>query len=575
MRVKDNARKKRTIFGYVSLLLAGLTCFSLLVIFSASTAASRSLVIDDFEYWDSPYNHGWESSDYAYPVMGYGIGYGQIFTQLDFAEGSRVLTVHYQPSVFNRMEPYCLANYKLKDPETGQAPKTVGFSYKLKAPISFENFTHLRCFLLIKTSESGWLWLSYLPVEGKKVQDLGNFLPATPPPSELIPPGSSPIRCLGYPAGRELQDSTWHCLVRNLAKDLTQAVEEGLLPAPQTLEGIYGIVFLGDEYSVDEITLTDDLWRYENRHPFVWNPGPQFATLFEPFELVLYASDPENKKLSFHIQVDGWGIHGLPADRGFSLRELGPADFPDDPYLAAIPSIQRAMISFTPQYLEDLIVTVTVSDGYTNDITMFPLSVVNYRVQNHPPYIQRSGIISRFVAWVGEPFSYQVRAFDPDYDQLTYSAMINGLPSYQYGPWQEPLIDPHSGLIKFTPQFEGFFKLTVVVRDEKGAIGQAVWDLTIANRGAWLNHPPVRVLNIPSPQMVRAGELYTVATGFVDPDGDDLYYSTNIGAMTPDGTFSFLTYFPGQYQVSIIAYDFLGAHTYLNFLLDVQPWWSY
>ena len=86
--------------------------------------------------------------------------------------------------------------------------------------------------------------------------------------------------------------------------------------------------------------------------------------------------------------------------------------------------------------------------------------------------IQRSGMISRFVAHVGETFTYRVKVFDKDYDQLTYSATINGLPSYQYGPWQESLINPQTGLIQFTPQFEGFFKLTVTVRDKKGLSGR-------------------------------------------------------------------------------------------------------
>jgi hypothetical protein len=447
----------------------------------------------------------------------------------------------------------------------------------MKAPISFDSFTQLRCCLLVKTRENEWLWLSYLPIEGnevqnKNVQDLGNFsstiLP--PPPPDLV---DGPVRCLGYPAGREIQDSTWHCVVRDLQKDLDQAVGEGFLSAPQHLEGVYGIAFSGNEYSVDEISFVDDLSRYTNHHPFVWNPGPQFATLFEPFNLILYASDAEKTKLSFDIQVGGWGIHGIPGNELFSLKELGTD--PNDPCVVQDPSLQRALLSFTPQYLEDLIVTVTVSDGYTNDITMFPLSVVNYPVQNHSPMIQRSGMISRFVAHVGETFTYRVKVFDKDYDQLTYSATINGLPSYQYGPWQESLINPQTGIIQFTPQFEGFFKLTVTVRDTKGAIGQATWDLTVANKGGWFNHPPVRVVNVPSPQMVRAGELYIVATGFVDPDGDDLYYSTNIGSVTPDGAYSFLTNFPGQYQVSIVAYDLYGGKSYLNFLLDVQPWWSY
>ncbi|MEW5803518.1 MAG: hypothetical protein AB1847_15605 [bacterium] len=567
MRTKAALAEKRMILFYFAVL----TCLFLCL---AVSAPGESFVFDDFEYWDSPLNHGWQSSDYAYPVMGYEVGYGHQSTQIDLSEGSRVLMIHCIPSVFNGLQPYCMANYNLRDPDTGTVPEKTCFSYKVKAPISFEGFTQMRCCLLIKTRENEWLWLSYLPIEATGVQSLGDFSPLIPPPADLTAGlAGSPVRCLGYPAGREIQDSTWHCVVRNLQKDLDQAVEEGFLSAPQHLEGVYGIILSGNEYSVDEITFFDDLSLYENHHPFVWNPGPQFATLFEPFELIMYASDPEKAKLSFHIQVSGWGAHGTGGNELFSLKELGPDAA--DPCLMQDSSLQRAIVRFTPQVFEDLIVAVTVSDGYTNDTTMFPLSVVNYPVQNHPPVIQRSGMLSRFVAHVGETFTYRVKVFDKDYDQLTYSATINGLPNYQYGPWLESIIDPHTGLIKITPRFEGFFQITVTVRDTKGAIAQATWDLTVANPGSWLNHPPVRVVNVPSPQIVRAGELYTVATSLVDPDGDDLYYSTNIGSVTPDGTFSFLTYFPGQYSISIVAYDFQGGYAYQNFLLDVQPWWSY
>jgi len=555
----------REIFIYVTVLIC-------ICLFLAISTQGESFVLDDFEYWDSPLNHGWQSSDYAYPVMGYGVGYGSQSTQIDMAEGSRVLTVNCNPSVFNGLQPYCMANYHLRDPETGKTPDKTCFSYKVKAPISFEVFTQMRCCLLVKTQENERLWLIYIPVEGRELQDPGDFSPAIPPPADLV---NGPVRCIGYPVGREVQDSTWHCVDRDLQKDLDQAAKEGLLSAPQHLEGIYGIILSGNEYSVDEITFLDDLSIYKNHQPFVWNPGPQFATLFEPFELIMYASDPEYTKLSFHLQVGAWGANGTPTNEGFSLEELGPD--PNDPYLIKFPSdhLQRAILRFTPQYFEDLILTVTVSDGVTNDITMFSLSVINYSIQNNPPVIQRSGMLSRFVAYVGEKFTYNIKAFDKDNDQLTYSATINDLPSYQYGPWQENLVNAQTGMVEFTPKFEGFFELTLTVRDAKGAIVQNVKDLTVANRGSWLNHPAVRVVNISSPQIVRPGELYTVATGFVDPDGDDLYYSTNIGAVTPDGAFSFLTYFPGQYWISIIAYDIRGGKAYQDFLLDVQPWWSY
>ena len=218
-------------------------------------------------------------------------------------------------------------------------------------------------------------------------------------------------------------------------------------------------------------------------------------------------------------------------------------------------STEMAVFRFTPQCLEDLIVTATVHDHYNSDVIVFPLSVVNYHIGNNPPVIQR---ISKFVGYVGEPFTYQVKVFDKDRDQLTYSATINGLPNYQYGPWQESIINPHTGLIQFTPQFEGDFKIMITVQDEKGAIGQISKKMTVVNRGSWLNHPP-RGTKIYSPQLARAGDLFTMLTSIADPDGDKLYYSTNIGSISSEGVYSFMTYSPGQYNVVITACDIHGG----------------
>lgn len=32
---------------------------------------TEDILIDDFEYWDSPYNHGWIQLEQAYPVYGF------------------------------------------------------------------------------------------------------------------------------------------------------------------------------------------------------------------------------------------------------------------------------------------------------------------------------------------------------------------------------------------------------------------------------------------------------------------------------------------------------------------------
>jgi hypothetical protein len=534
----------------------------LFCLYMAFVTRCEAFVSDDFEYWNSPSNHGWTTSDPSYPVMGYNVGYGLISTQPDPPEGSRVLTVHSTPSVFNRLQPYCLANYHLKDPNTGQTPQQTGFSYKIKAPESLEKFKLVQCYLLINTEEGEWIWLNYFPLEGKDPVDLGSFDPLIPPPKSLI---DGPVHCISYPLGREIQDSTWHLVVRDLQNDLNQAMTAGLLSKPAHLEAIDGIIFSGNEYSLDEITFYEDLARYSTKRPTIYCPGPQFATLFEPFELILYANAKGSGRLTFDVRMGGWGIHGAPVNEGVVVPLPFDPNDPMSPY-----STEMAAFRFTPQCLEDLIVTATVKDHYNSDAIVFPLSVINYHLGNNPPVIQR---MSKLVGYIGKSFSYQVKVFDKDRDRITYSATIDGLPDYQFGPWQESIIDVHTGLIQFTPQFEGKFKIMITVEDIKGAIGQISKKMSVTNQGTWLNHSPSGT-KIYSPQLASAGELFTMVTSIVDPDGDKLYYSTNIGSISSDGVYSFLTYSPGQYNVVISACDIHGGCAKLKFFIDVEPWWG-
>ena len=97
--------------------------------------------------------------------------------------------------------------------------------------------------------------------------------------------------------------------------------------------------------------------------------------------------------------------------------------------------------------------------------------------------------------------------------------------------------------------------------------------MTVINRGSWLNHPP-RGTKIYSPQLARAGELFTLLTSIADPDGEKLYYSTNIGSISSEGVYSFMTYSPGDYNVVITACDIHGCCTKLKFILNVEPWWG-
>lgn len=265
-------------------------------------------------------------------------------------------------------------------------------------------------------------------------------------------------------------------------------------------------------------------------------------------------------------------------------------------------------LDFTPQVFEDLIVTIEVTNGVHSDVRTFPISVVNYPVENYPPVLQLD--IDDQIFYIGgdpEENSYVMTFVDPDcfifsmsgapatshqpayfgdfrqdMDSLSFQMTLNGLPSYQYGPWQESLIDPHSGLIRFDPKFEGVYDAYVSCNDNRGATAYAEITIFAVTHGTWLNHPPIILGGPTQPVVLNAGEefiLHTPNFAVEDPDGDELYASCNIGSCgrAPDGSFiwTFQSNFPGYYMVEIVFYDVRGGYAIMEFFIDVKPWWSY
>ncbi len=265
-----------------------------------------------------------------------------------------------------------------------------------------------------------------------------------------------------------------------------------------------------------------------------------------------------------------------------------------------------AAIDYTPYTFEDLIVTIEATNGIHSDIITFPLSVVNFPVENYSPapqgyddqlfyiggdhvyaiifidpdcFIFSMADLPSTTHVRGFPYSAQIRN---DVATLQYRMTMNGLPSYQYGPWMETLINPHSGLISYRPVFEGSYDIAVTCIDELGAMGIGEVTFFAVNPGTWLNHPPVIQGGPTQPVVIHAGEeLILHAPSFVveDPDGDELYASSNLGSCghSPDGSFiwTFQTNFPGVYTAEIIFYDIRGGYAIMEFLMDVKPWWSY
>jgi len=270
-----------------------------------------------------------------------------------------------------------------------------------------------------------------------------------------------------------------------------------------------------------------------------------------------------------------------------------------------------AYMDYTPQYFEDLIISVEVSNGITSEVLTFPVSVVNYPVENYPPQAQpricprlfpineKSTCVLFFLDPDCFIFSMaQLQGRQPatthipgwpindwseirnDQDSLLYRCDLSGFPTYIYGPWIEDTFDPYTGLFELTPKFEGINRLIVTCTDSRGATGFGDRPVLSVNQNSWLNHPPMTLTTPSRPQVARAGEEIIInQIRVVDPDGGQVYASCNIGSVgrTAEGTFiwSFQTNFPGQYIVEILFFDIRGGSTAIQFPLDVKPWWSY
>ena len=267
-----------------------------------------------------------------------------------------------------------------------------------------------------------------------------------------------------------------------------------------------------------------------------------------------------------------------------------------------------AYVDYTPQYFEDLILVLEVSNGFLSDTRVFPMSVVNFPMENYPPVTQMN-ICARFFI-VGQENECLILFQDPDcfiysmaqyqggvpatshlpmlpgnqirtdQERLVHQMTMNGLNTYQYGPWINSIIDPHSGLTSFTPQFEGVLHTVVTCTDDRGAMDFGERPIYCVYPGTWQNHPPIVIASPARPQVVRAGEELIITDIIIqDPDGDELYASSNIGSMgkMANGSYmwTFQSNFPGYYHVEVLFYDIRGGYTIMRIELEVKPWWSY
>jgi len=628
--------KERRLLLVIVIVCITAACFHLLAIGGGARAETvwqkaNTFVWQDFEYWHAPSNYGWKSSCPPYPVYGWCpfTGFGRISTVIDPGLQSRVFLYECMMSPLNQFYPFFAWNEYVTYPDGDPIndKNIISFNIRMWLGIEWFDLWEVQIYLMSRNGQQ--VNLIYRPT--------GQFESGPTPyegrPGDLFtgrfdPPG------FVYELGRQYQDGTWHLVVRDLDRDVALALgyemddsnrdgfgeEAGYGPGESR---ILSIMMKGYQLMVDNITFHDKLDNIINHPPKLQRIGPQYAQLFVQFSTLITATDielpgyDEDERLEFFATIGGYGSQGVQTtDLIHRVKED-----PNNPgtYLVCANNDSactkdKVMIQFIPQHFEDIVVTIRVVDpGGLSDIETFPLSVVNYPVVNNPPYFEE---IEDDVYILGSNDGFFVKQFlcyDKDKEDIpgtikepgniTYSAMIDGIPSYQYGPWQEPIIPvPNVPEIKFSPRFEGIHRIQVVAIDPRGLSAVTDFTLVVVNSGTWLNHPPILCEDIDSPQIAKAGKVFVIPVEFFDPDGDFIYYSCNIGSVTElkegfgitsgssigqtvgedtkgryvsGAIYTLNTYWPGRYVVEIIAYDIRGGYSIINFLLDVEPWWTY
>ncbi|MGA1794272.1 MAG: hypothetical protein ACMUIL_00315 [bacterium] len=619
--------KKR---GFVLVVIVCMmaACFHLLL--TGPGARADTFVWQDFEYWNAPSTYGWKSSCPPYPVYGWCpyTGFGRISTVIDPGLQSRVLLYECMMSHLNQFYPFFAWNESVTYPNGDPISDKSIISFNIRMWFGIEWFDQWEVQVFLVSRKGEQVNLIYRPVG----QGESGPIPYEGRPGDIFSGRMDPPGYV-YELGRQYQDGTWHLVLRDLDRDVAMALGYEMDDTDRDGFGksifgpgesrILSIMLKGYQLMVDNIAFHDTLGDIINHPPKLQRIGPQYAQLFVPFSTLITATDIEltgasdESRLEFLATIGGYGSQGIQTTDLIHRVKEDPNNAGSyilcansDPACAK----DKVMLQFVPQHFEDLIVTIRVVDeGGLSDIETFPLSVVNYPVENHPPYFEE---IEDDVYILGSNEGYFVKQFvcyDKDEEDIpgtieepgniTYSALINGLPSYQYGPWQEPIIPvPCVPEISFSPQFEGIYRIQVIATDPRGLSAVTEFTLVVVNYGTWLNHPPILCEDIDSPQIAKAGRTFLIPVEFFDPDGDVIHYSCNIGSVTemkpgfgitPESeigqtvdedkkgryvsgaVYTLTTPWPGRYLVEIIAYDIRGGYAVMTFLLDVEPWWTF
>jgi YD repeat-containing protein len=282
-----------------------------------------------------------------------------------------------------------------------------------------------------------------------------------------------------------------------------------------------------------------------NAPPRIVSSPPPAAIIGEAYLYDLRGEDEDGDPLS-------WRLVGSPA--GVSLD-------PTVGTLRWVPTLDQIGTNA---------VTVEARDPFlaTDAQTFF----VDVGCLNRPPRITSDPLTS---AGTESPYTYAVRAEDPEGDRLAWSLVEDARPSGM-------TIDASTGLIRWTPTLgqAGAHPVTVRVTDTRGASGTQEYTVHVSNQR--VNRPPVFVSGPTFGAL--AGRPYSYEFVVTDPDADNLTLSglrlpsgalVRPGASSSGRAVASLIWNPepsqiGDHEIVLAGRDSAGASTAQRYLLTVR-----
>jgi RHS repeat-associated protein len=289
------------------------------------------------------------------------------------------------------------------------------------------------------------------------------------------------------------------------------------------------------ESNVQQFPLTVTHGASANRPPEIDSQPPGPATRDLPFRYQIDAQDPDGDALEYRIDDESIG-------RGITIDTDG-------------------LIEWLPTAGGNFSIEVIVSDSWGAEVSQgFDLAVLPNaapRITSTPP---------RQIE-LGSELVYQVQALDANAeDTITFQVTEDrgALP-------EGVIVEPTTGLLRWTPETSGRYRWNVVARDPAGATDIQSIDLLVFDPGT--NHPP-RILGEPRSELpIDVEYLWRIPAE--DADGDAILFQLSVGprgmVVDSDGWLRWrpdaddLTDSGGLHPVEVVASDNRGG-------LDRKTW---